>query len=354
MEPDLTAAPRLLEDIVAQAERAGASDIHLQMNQPEAEVHFRLDGVLTPVPPIPFALAERVVGRIKYLARLKTYQESLPQDGRINRQDLNAQTDLRVSTYPTVKGEKVVLRLFRENTITPLESLGFQHPVLKTLTSFLQHTSGLLLLTGPAGSGKTTTIYSCLKELAGAKHVITVEDPVEQVVPGVMQTEIHEARGLTYAQAVRHLLRQDPEVLVVGEIRDEETACHVVRAALAGHLVISTLHAGSCRGVMERLCMLCPERNSVVSAASFILNQRLLRRICKPCRGQGCGVCLSTGYHGRVPVAETFEFTDTGRAAFMERGGDIVNPSPTLAEAGRELVATGQTTDAEVRRVLTM
>jgi len=352
MEPDNASAPRLLEQLVAQAEKAGASDIHLQLKQPEAEIHFRLDGVMTPMVRHPFALAERLVGRVKYLARLKTYQDSLPQDGRINRQELGAQTDVRVSTYPTVTGEKVVLRLFREASVPPLDALGFPSGVLRGLRAFLRRTTGLLLLTGPAGSGKTTTIYSCLRELAGQRHVITVEDPVEQIVDGIMQTEVNEARGLTYAQAVRHLLRQDPEVLVVGEIRDEETARHVVRAALAGHLVISTLHAGSCRGVLERLCLLCPERNSVLSAIGFILNQRLLRQTCGTCQGQGCEACLGTGYHGRVPVAETYVVDEPQRALLARDGIATVTASPTLAEAGRALIEEGLTQAGELERVL--
>jgi general secretion pathway protein E len=303
---------------------------------------------------LPDPVAERVLGRIKYLARLKTYQDSLPQDGRIDKGDLQAQTDLRVSTYPTVTGEKIVLRLFHEVTVPTLQALGFPGELVGALGTFLRRSTGLLLLTGPAGSGKTTTIYACLQELAtrGGRHVITVEDPVERIVPGVMQTEVSEARGLTYARAARHLLRQDPEVLVVGEIRDEETAQQVVRAALTGHLVISTLHAGSCRGVMDRLCMLCPERSGVVAAVEFLLNQRLLRRLCESCRGAGCPSCLQTGYHGRIAVAEGFQFAEAHRAAFHDQWSSVVRPSPTLAEAAQRLVRDGLTNLAEYERVL--
>src|SRR5204863_5687764 len=147
--------------------------------------------------------------------------------------------------------------------------------------------SGLLLVTGPAGSGKTTTIYACLRQLAeaGGRHIITVEDPVEQIIPGIMQTEINEARGLNFATAARHLLRQDPQVLVIGEIRDDETASLAVRAALTGHLVISTLHAGSCKGVLERLLVMCQDKYAVISALSLIVNQRLLRKLCEACGG---------------------------------------------------------------------
>src|SRR5208282_2939661 len=165
--------------------------------------------------------------------------------------------------------------------------LDFPEPVCRELETFLRQTAGLLLLTGPAGSGKTTTIYACLRFLVelGGRHVITVEDPAEQIIPAVMQTEVNEARGLTFAVAARHLLRQDPQVLVIGEIRDEETANIAVRAALTGHLIISTLHAGSCKGVFERLQTMCADRYAVAAVLGLVLNQRLIRRLCAKCDG---------------------------------------------------------------------
>src|SRR5450432_3363844 len=283
-------APEVLENLVRLAERAGASDIHLQMRGKMAEVGFRLDGIITPGRELPPEIAERVFGRIKFLARLKTYQESLPQDGRIARDELKCQTDIRVATYPTVTGEKIVLRMFNSTSVKTLDEIEFPENSRAELESFLRQTSGLLLLTGPAGSGKTTTIYACLRQLLdlGGRHIITVEDPVEQIVSGVMQTEVNDARGLTFSKAARHLLRQDPQVLVIGEIRDEETASIAVRAALTGHLVISTLHAGSCRGVFERLQTLCADHSAVASAVELVLNQRLMRRLCRACGGEGC------------------------------------------------------------------
>ena len=216
------AAPEILERLVQQAERADASDIHLHIQSGAATVAFRLDGVMAPAATLPPEVAERVFGRIKFLARLKTYQESLPQDGRIDKAALNARSDIRVATYPTVTGEKIVLRLFHTPTLKTLPQLEFPEAALRELERFLAQTAGLLLLTGPAGSGKTTTIYACLRHLAalGGRHVITVEDPAEQILPGIMQTEVNEARGLDFAKAARHLLRQDPQVLVIGEIRD--------------------------------------------------------------------------------------------------------------------------------------
>jgi len=351
---DETDAPALLTRLLQQAEQAGASDLHLQRTPEGATVSFRLDGVLTPVTALPAATAERLFGRIKYLARLKTYDDSLPQDGRIDHADAGTAQDLRVATYPTVTGEKIVLRLFNQTAVRRLAELELSAAAVAELESFLRGTTGLLLLTGPAGSGKTTTIYACLRHLLelGGRHIITVEDPVEQILPGVMQTEVHEARGLTYAVAARHLLRQDPQVLVLGEIRDDETTALAVRAALTGHLVISTLHAGSCRGVFERLFVMCPDRYAVTAATALVVNQRLLRRLCPACAGAGCDTCTRTGYRGRVPAVEWVRVTDALRSRL--RAGDLeaVKPEPTLAESARELLRRGLSDAREYERVL--
>ena len=350
---DSDSAPALLEKLVQRAERAGASDIHLQMRGKAAEVSFRLDGVLSPVSELSEAVAERVVGRIKFLARLKTYQESLPQDGRIEHADLASANDIRVATYPTVTGEKIVLRLFNSSAAKKLGELDFPEYAHAELEHFLRQTSGLLLLTGPAGSGKTTTIYACLRFLAelGGRHIITVEDPAEQIVPGVMQTEVNEARGLDFAKAARHLLRQDPQVLVIGEIRDEETANIAVRAALTGHLVISTLHAGSCQGVFERLMVLCPDHSAVASSLSLVVNQRLVRKLCNHCAGKGCESCVQTGYRGRLPVVECLRVTEDMRRVIAARQIETLSAKPSLNENAQALVAAGLTNSTELQRV---
>jgi type II secretory ATPase GspE/PulE/Tfp pilus assembly ATPase PilB-like protein len=346
-------APEILETIVALAEKKSASDIHFQMRGKIAEVGFRLDGLITPVRELPAEIAERVFGRIKFLSRLKTYQESLPQDGRISRDDLKCKNDIRVATYPTVTGEKIVLRLFGSETGKILHELSFPPAAQTELEKFLRQSSGLLLLTGPAGSGKTTTIYACLRHLAelGGRHIITIEDPVEQVVPGTMQTEINEATGLDFARAARHLLRQDPQVLIIGEIRDEATAQLAVRAGLTGHLVISTLHAGSCRGVFERLLTMCADHSAVASAVELVLNQRLIRKVCSACDGAGCETCLHTGYNGRVPLVEWLRVDVKMRGQIRHRELSAIAPAKTLEAAARSLVNQGVTNEAECKRV---
>ncbi len=346
-------APEVLEGLVQQAEAAGASDIHLQLDGKQARVAFRLDGVLSDAAELHGPVAQRVFGRIKYLARLKTYQAATPQDGRIDRDDVGAASDIRVATYPTVTGEKIVLRLFAAAEVIALGQLGFPEPARRALERLLAQPAAMVLLTGPAGSGKTTTIYACLQQLAAdpGRHIITIEDPVERVLGGVMQTEVNPAVGLTFAAAARHLLRQDPQVLVVGEIRDEETANLAVRAAFTGHLVIATLHAGSCRGVFERLFDMCDDRYAAIAAVAMVLSQRLVRQLCPECQGEGCEACLRTGYCGRVPAAEWLDVDDALRRQLRERGADAVAPDPTLEAEGRRLVADGVTDERERLRV---
>ena len=348
-----TSAPEILEQLVRQAERAGASDIHLQMRSKTAEVGFRLDGVIVPGRELTNDIAERVFGRIKFLARLKTYQESLPQDGRIAHDELGIQNDIRVATYPTVTGEKIVLRLFNSSSAQSLRELSLPATAETELENFLRQSAGLLLLTGPAGSGKTTTIYACLRHLTelGGRHIITVEDPVEQIIPGAMQTEVNEAVGLDFVRAARHLLRQDPQALIIGEIRDEATAQLAVRAGLTGHLVISTLHAGSCRGVFERLLAMCADHSAVASAVELVLNQRLIRRLCAACNGAGCETCLQTGYQGRVPLVEWLRVNEKMRDQIRRRELSSLIPAQTLEASARALVEQRVTNEAEFKRI---
>ena len=347
-------APAVLEDLLRWAEAAHASDVHLQQNGNAVTLAFRLDGRITAAGELTGPIGERVLGRIKYLARLKTYQESLPQDGRIERGEAGTRCDIRVSTYPTVTGEKIVLRLFDTGEVRTLSQLGLPADTQVEVERFLAGQTGMMLLTGPAGSGKTTTIYACLRHVAaeGGRHIITVEDPVEQVIPGLMQTEVNEAAGLDFARAARHLLRQDPQVLVLGEIRDEETARLALRAALTGHQVISTLHAGSCQGVFDRLLLLSHEPYVVFSAVELVLNQRLIRRYCEACKGSGCAGCLGTGYRGRIPVVEHLRMTDALRAAARTEGTGVLRSVRPLSLVAQEYPAAGVTSSAEIGRIL--
>ena len=235
-----------------------------------------------------------------------------------------------------------------------MESLTFPDDARHALQEFLTLKSGLLLLTGPAGSGKTTTIYAGLRHLVeqGGKHIITVEDPVEQVVQGVMQTEVNEARGLTFAKAARHLMRQDPEVLVIGEVRDDETAQIATRAALTGHLVMSTLHAGSCQGVLERLMLMCPDNYAVLSSLAMVAYQRLVRRLCLKCEAIGCGDCLDSGYKDRVPIMEWVKLDDKVRDRVRKDGPTYLKPSVSMLDFARILVAEGITDQAEIERAI--
>lgn len=348
-------APEIVAGLLRRAEAVGTSDIHLQTTPEGLDVFFRLDGLLTSVETFQSELADRILGRIKYLAKLQTWQDTTPQDGRIGRDEAGTRSDVRVATYPTVTGEKVVLRMFAADDVPTIAELGLSDDVRSRLEQFLRQPSGLLLLTGPAGSGKSTTIYACLRELSAedGRHIITIEDPVERVLPGVMQTEVNEPQGLTYPKAARHLLRQDPQVLVLGEIRDDESAQIAVRTALTGHLVISTLHAGSCRGVLERLWTMVPDQFTVASALSLVINQRLVRKVCSNCKGASCEVCLNTGYSGRVPVAEWISITEEVKTQLRKEGPAGMHAAASdLNEKADRLVASGDTTRAEIDRVL--
>ncbi len=354
-EPLLESAPEICSRLIKAAQNASVSDIHIQPQQDgSADVSFRLDGVLSKTESLSAEVASLVIGRIKFLAKLKTYEHSIPQDGRIDRNDAGIEHELRVSTYPTVSGEKIVIRLFTEETIKPLDQLGLDLGTFNILQGFLHQRQGLMLLTGPSGSGKTTTIYSCLKHLlsSDSRHIITVEDPVEQIIPGIMQTEINEVRGLNFPKSIRHLLRQDPEVIVIGEIRDDETADIAIRAALTGHQVIATLHAGSCHGVIDRLRVMVDDHFALTAVLKVIVNQRLVRRCCENCDARGCEQCAHTGYHGRVPLVETLTIGEQDFATLQQGRPFTRTPSPNLKQAAEKLINLQVTDNREINRIL--
>jgi len=363
------AGKRVVEEtdrLLREARARGASDLHLDPNADGLHVLFRLDGVLHESEVLPPGMTRPVVARLKFLADLMTYRSDIPQEGRLGGSDADGKGDLRVSTFPTIQGERAVVRFFdgRSAAFT-LDGLGFPPDALGDLRQVLSATSGVVLLTGPAGSGKTTTLYACLSEISGRRagrtQVITVEDPVESVLAGITQTQVNPGAGLTYAAALRSLLRQDPEVLMVGEIRDRETAEIVIQAGLTGHLVLSTLHGGDVATVIARLLDMGIETYSVTSAVRAVLAMRLARRLCVRCAGEtgGCETCSGTGYAGRLPIVE-FSGVAGGLRKLILASADREALSRELAKGGmrtlreraRELVSAGRTSAAEVERVL--
>jgi type II secretory ATPase GspE/PulE/Tfp pilus assembly ATPase PilB-like protein len=373
--------------VLDEAIRRSASDVHFEPTPAALDIRMRIDGVLRPVAALPPRLAANVVARLKVMADLLTYRMDVPQEGAVRPSDVPRGADLRVSTFPTVHGEKAVVRIF--NAATPLlslEDLGLPPDIFATLTGLLQERTGAVLLTGPSGSGKTTTIYACLRRLAsthpnpppqggrgqeipsplggegrvgGGRHIVTIEDPVEQWVEGVTQSQARPGGEFDFARGLRSLLRQDPDVIMVGEIRDRETAAVAVEAALTGHLVFSTLHAGSACGVIGRLLDMGVEPYLLTSGMKGILNQRLLRRLCDDCRGAGCEQCGGTGFRGRFLIAELLTPDAALRRAILAKADtdelDAVAAKSgwrTIRAAADTAVADGRTTADEVTRVL--
>ena len=366
---------RLVQAVLAAAAAGGASDAHFEPVEAGLAVRLRLDGVLQDAAAIPAELSAPVVARLKVLAGLATYRTDVPQDGRIGGEHFSrAGTEARLSTYPTVRGEKAVVRFFlRRAADFRLDALALGDDVAAALRSALAAREGLVALTGPAGSGKTTTIYAALSHLVEAesarRQVVTIEDPVECLLPGVTQTETDPPAGLAFANCLRSILRQDPEVIMVGEVRDAETAKLAAEAALTGHLVITTVHAGTAAGVLVRLVEMGVEPAVVAGVLKLAVAQRLLRRLCPACRRKGpgdmwtapgCDECLGTGYRGRLPAAEFLTMGPALRAA-LAGGADLTelhriareSGMVPLAERGRRLASEGLTDPAELSRVLT-
>lgn len=350
--------------LLSDAAAAGASDVHLNPTPAGLEVVYRVDGALLRAARIEASRAERFVGRLKVLAGLPTYRRDVPQDGSIPAAEAAGRSDVRISTFPTIHGERAVLRFFLEGADRlDLDALALPAPIPERLRSIARRPEGLVLLTGPAGSGKTTTIYALLREIVRAaapamRHVVTIEDPVERVLEGVTQAEVNPDAGITFGSALRSLLRHDPQVIMVGEIRDRETARVAAEAGLTGHLVISTVHAGSAAGVVVRLLEMGVEPHVLNASLACIVAQRLLRRYCRDA-APGCPACRGTGFSGRVPVAEILEATDALREAIargpsraevesIAAGGGMI----PLRDAAARLVSEGVATGEEVRRVL--
>jgi general secretion pathway protein E len=374
-------APRAVDAVLAVARASGATDIHLQPDGSELEVKFRVDGVLTRVAGFPAAIAGNMVARLKVLAGLLTYHTDRPQEGRIRLPQNNV--DMRICTYPTLHGERAVVRLFGgTERYQHLDDLGLPGDVLPTVQGLVAQTSGAILISGPAGSGKTTTVYACLREIAlkqgGGRNLMSIEDPVEVSVGGVAQSQVHPTVGLDLATGLRFLMRQDPEVIMVGEIRDRPTAEAALQASLTGHLLLSTFHAGCAAETIGRLLDMGIEPYVLRSGVLAILHQRLLRRLCtcaepsqqpearlglpvsRAMTPRGCGECGGTGYRGRFLLVEmlTLARSELGRAILSR--SDSATIERLAVESGMvtrwqracQAVEEGWTSPAEVRRVL--
>jgi type IV pilus assembly protein PilB len=370
--------------VLSQAIQDRASDIHFEPFETEFRIRYRVDGALYEMSPPPKHLALPVISRIKVMSALNISERRLPQDGRINFPLGNRQIDLRVSTLPTQFGESVVLRVLDRAAVNlDIETLGFPKYVFDYVTEAIQRPNGIMIVTGPTGSGKTTTLYSCLRRINTIdSKLLTAEDPVEYDIEGIMQVAINEAAGMTFAKALRSFLRQDPDIIMVGEMRDLETAQISVQASLTGHLVLSTLHTNDAPGAITRILDMGVEPFLISSTLMAVLAQRLVRTICKDCRtpfeptedqlallnlsphdlgdkvfhyGRGCSTCNDTGYKGRKGIFELLVITEAIRMLINERAPTVVLRQKavelgmvTLREDGLRSIFEGDTTIEEV------
>ncbi len=304
---------RLVNQIIAHAVRLKASDIHIEQEERSTAVRYRVDGVLRTVMSLPKHIGSGpLVSRIKIMSDLDLADRRRAQDGRAKLRVGGRELGLRVSTMPTAFGEKVVLRILDQRSAeVPLESLGFRAEARKKIADLAGCSHGLLLVTGPTGSGKTTTLYSILNRLkSDGVNIVTVEDPIEYRLPGINQIQVHEKAGLGFASVLRSVLRQDPDIILVGEIRDRETADIAFQAALTGHMVFSTLHTNDAVSTINRLLDMGVERFKLAPALVGVVSQRLVRRLCPDCGGKGCEACAGFGLHGRIALAEVLDLRD--------------------------------------------
>lgn len=375
---------RLVNMLITRAVEDGASDIHIEVFESRLKVRYRMDGVLVEADSLPKRLQSPVISRIKIMAKMNIAERRLPQDGKIKLRLLGKDIDLRVSTIPTLYGESIVIRVLdKTTTVITLESLGFPDNILPKFKQMIAQPYGMLLVTGPTGSGKTTTLYGALSRINSTdRKIITIEDPVEYEIEGINQIQVKPKIGLTFASGLRHIVRQDPDVIMVGEIRDRETAEIAVNSALTGHLVFSTLHTNDAPGAITRLLDMGIESFLLASSITGVLAQRLVRVICPHCSteavphrsemerlglsladgpfhtGHGCDQCRSTGYLGRTGIFELMPVTDRLKALILEEASaDILRRQAveegmqTLRDAGIGMVKSGVTTIEEVLRI---
>jgi type II secretory ATPase GspE/PulE/Tfp pilus assembly ATPase PilB-like protein len=373
-------AAELADGIIKRGVHAAATDIHIEPLEEVVQVRYRVDGVLQNGAAYPKALQAALMSRIKILSGLDIAESRLPQDGRAKIRIDNRSIDLRVSTFPTVHGEDVVLRILdRGRVALQLDSLGIEPSDVELVRAALRKPFGLMPVTGPTGSGKTTTLYSALLELTtGDRCIITLEDPVEYEVQHIRQSQINVRAGLTFASGLRSILRHDPDIILVGEMRDQETVQIALSAALTGHLVLTTLHTTTAAGAIPRLLDMGAEPFIVASAISLIASQRLVRALCDKCRApvalpraaaerfglagqqvfgpKGCTACRQTGYRGRVGIFEFLPIDENIVTCIYERRSseDIrkVSGRPTLLDDGLRKVRAGTTSLDEVLRVM--
>ena len=375
-------AIRLINGIIAEAVRQGVSDIHIEPYETGLVVRMRVDGLLRETLRMPPHVAPVIVSRIKVMARLDIAERRVPQDGRISLTLAGKLLDVRVSTLPSRAGERVVLRILdKENAGIDLDVLGMTGDTNRLLREAFNEPNGIILVTGPTGSGKTTTLYAGLRLLNdGSRNILTVEDPVEYAVDGVGQTQVNPKVGLTFAAGLRAILRQDPDVVMVGEIRDRETAEIAVQASLTGHLVLTTVHTNDAVGAITRMRDMKIEPFLLASTLRAVIAQRLVRRLCPNCRravqastsisallgvdqgaivyeAVGCDQCGNTGFKGRIGVFEAIRIDDTIRRLINDGGDEAIIArhafinAPNLGSAARALVREGLTTPEEAVRI---
>jgi general secretion pathway protein E len=359
---------RMINALLTQSLREGASDIHIEPFEQTSVVRFRVDGALRDIVRPRKAIHGSLISRIKIMAQLDIAEKRLPQDGRITLRVGGKPVDVRVSTLPTGHGERAVLRLLdKEAGRLDLQHLGMSANMLPRFNNLINQPHGIVLVTGPTGSGKTTTLYAALSLLnATATNILTVEDPIEYDLIGVGQTQVNARIDMTFAKALRAILRQDPDVIMIGEIRDLETAQIAVQASLTGHLVLATLHTNDAPAAVTRLLDMGIEPFLLSSTLLGVLAQRLVRKLCPSCKtfdGQhwhavGCEHCGRTGYHGRVGVYELLETTEQIRAQIHNRASEAevrataqVDGMQSMREDGERLLADGTTTREEILRV---
>jgi general secretion pathway protein E len=357
----------LVDDIIRRAIAARASDVHFDPGETVVRVRFRVDGLLQDVEELPSAIGPNVVARLKVLAGLLTYRSDIPQEGGIDHATTGFPGDMRVATFPTIRGERVVLRLMAQaHRFLRLEDLGHDPALIERITRQLALPQGLLLVCGPAGSGKTTTLAAMLEYVLRQRpgvSIISVEDPVEIRLDGVTQVEIEPARGFSYPVALRSLLRQDPQVLMIGEVRDAEVADIIIEVALTGHLILSTMHSGSAPEAIIRLQEMGVPAYQITSTLQGVLTQRLLRTVAEPAEPQAADGRSSetlpkeVRYVGRTALGQFVEMTPGLRQAILA-GADVAQLSApklcpgSLRDDAQRLLQAGRTTREEVRRVL--